>query len=256
MEEMKDDNSYRSYDIELIINSISEDILIDNIYDEINNIKEVKVSKNKKTNYLQIILDKYNILKNTYSDQPEILADLEEVILDIVNNIKKHLEEVFEFSLEFDEMTTNEEIFDSVQSLYNVFVVNIEITVKDYLIGYIKNNIDELSTILKPKRNKNDIVLTDLKDNIDEKYIGILYQFELLIKHINSISNEDALELVYNTDEELFEYFYIHKLFFTDEISEIEFKEENNISDIFLNIIRNNYNEIFFHVRNYILKIN
>ena len=244
-----DDNEITIYDANIIRNSISEDIILDKLYDDIENIFNIKINENK-IDYLNEIINKYNTIKSMYSENIEVLSSTKEEFFNILNNVKELIENDYDFNLEFNILLNEETKIDYIYNLYLFFIINIKDTIYNFLINYINFNIDGLIKICKVNKNKNDIIIKNLKNTIKPEYIGIIYNLDLILNTIEC-NNYDVIVRSIESDPALMENYFINKMFIDEENAYINFEE--NIINKFKSIINNNLIEFETLIEKYLI---
>ena len=128
-----------------IISELSEDLMIDNIEDQINNInKEDNSFRN--SSLFQYIKERVEYI---WSMEKEINGEYYKVIDNVLNRVSKSIEDKFGFSIEYSDTIPKEIKLAYIESMYNVLILKISNTTSELLSNYIMKNRDILQKYLK-----------------------------------------------------------------------------------------------------------
>ena len=190
------------------------------------------------TNYLNIVLEKYSLLKNNFCDNPDTLSQLNAYMNDFFGSIISELNGVME--LEISDDLEESEIAKISDAAYNFFVIGYRQNVVTFFLYYIVNNKKSLSEHFDKMAKKKDVTTMGFKKQLKNKDdIVILSNIPNIISFIRDldVSAEDFVKLVSN--ESSFESRYVQFLLNDGTISgdfvrsylNIVFNEDDHVLD-------------------------
>src|SRR5699024_10632997 len=178
----------------------SEDIVIDNILDQIENSLNIDTIDSKQ--YLFNYFDnRINELLETYTDEKDEYPEVLEKIDNILNTISKRIEEVFGFDIEYSEVIDIEKKLDYVRSMYEFFTIktyeNVLNLTKSFIVSNIESYIKELENV--DKSIKKNLSYVHLSKSIDNRYTSVIYHLSDIINTMEFSSDmyaEDVFEIM------------------------------------------------------------
>lgn len=237
MIDKKDDEIYKNEQLDSIINSISEDIMVNNIINQINNSLKEKTFQ-EQVNLFDYFEERYNFLTRIYNYDDNIIKRVTTAFDSILDKIKHNLENLFKFKVKFDDGIEFSTKITLVKGLYEFFIIYIKDNSESLIFNTIDKNVESLKKICKIK-NKKDLSYINLKKIINNEYTNIIFCFENIVKNIEIDCNDDVISYMSSDDPDLFCNFYINKIFFDCYCSDIIF--EDNLFNIIKSKIINDY---------------
>lgn len=195
MFEDKEDTTLSNYDERDILSNFSSEIAIDTILQQIDLLfNKDEIPKNT-SDLFEIVIQKYNFLKNKYSDKEELISNLESIMDEIITDILNKIQENLDFEIFFSESLMFDDKIHYIHMIYSFFINYIEDNIQSLFYNYFINNIKEF-----PKReiNKKDQFYINFKSIIPSEYLNQVYY---AVENIESIQNykfvaEDVIELM------------------------------------------------------------
>lgn len=235
--EKKDDEIYKRDELNQMINSISEDIILDNIISQINTHLDDNTIENK-VSLFGYFEDRYDYLYNLYKDDTTILSRIYFEFDKVLNAIMDSLQKLMKFKITFDPgIDFNIKIL-LVKSLYEFFIIYFKDGLESLLFNAINKNINTLKKICKIK-NKKDLAYLEIKKVINNDYTEVVYNINNIINDMTIDCNDDAIDYMTLDDPETVYNYYTHEIFFENYFSDIIF--EDNLYDIIKDKIINDY---------------
>lgn len=231
---------------EEILTSISEDIILNNILDQIEDSLNIETIKEKQSlfNYFDI---RMKALIDTYTYENEEYPTLIETIDEVLNIISKKIEEVFNIEIIYSDIIDIEKKINYVKALYNFFTVNLYKTVTNLSYSFINKNLEvyvkEIGKINTEERN--NLSYKYLQTDIDNEYTPFIYNLDSIINTLDfpeGMYSEDVIEMITNEDQGEETYEVINNIFIDNEWVEVLYKE--SLANTLLEVIHKNYNLI------------
>lgn len=252
--EMEHDEFQRE-NYEDILASISEDIVIENILDQIQDSLNIETLKEKQSLFpyfetkMRDLVDKYPMETAEY---PEVFASIDSAL----NTISKKIEDVYQFEIYYSEYIDIEVKLDYVKSLYEFFTIGIYDGLFKLTNSFINAGIDgfvnELETIDKEERK--NLSYKYIQVDIDNKYTPLVYHIKEVINTLDfpiDMYAEDVFEIMIKDDEGEEISNNIAKIFIDNEWVDVVYQEpitetlieaihgnENLIKDIKISLIK------------------
>lgn len=165
-------------EIDMVLLDIPLELMKENI---ITQIADVTID----VNYMEIISDKIKYLEDIYSDDPETIGKINNLIVDIsafmINAICDRFD--FEFNIDTD---APKKVFELATSLYYCFILNFRKNVRRYLKTYIITHRKELADKFASK--KKDVTTVSVKKKIKNREMAIIISnLPLVVRDIISV---------------------------------------------------------------------
>lgn len=224
-----------------IISELSEDLMIDNIEDQINNInKEDNSFRN--SSLFQYIKERVEYI---WSMEKEINGEYYKVIDNVLNRVSKSIEDKFGFNIEYSDTIPKEIKLAYIESMYNVLILKISNTTSELLSNYIMKNRDILQKEAEnriTKEDKKNLSYKGIKFSYTGKYTELLFFLDDFIKEIDIQDSIEIIDLFTQGEEtEIFNY-NLRKLLVENQYGDVTF--DKPLCDIFKNIILNRGPEV------------
>lgn len=231
----KDDLEMVKEEYDEVIMNISEDIMIDNIKEQIeeSNTRQFYINQYHK-DFFEYFEIRFKFILERYKEDNDILIKTKQVYHDILNEIQESIENTYQFSLEFPEDILIEDKAQYIKSLYNFFVLNKKETLNNLFINYIEKNIMQLAKTYKDSMDEdviNSLSYNNLKKTIDNDYTPLVYSIPEIIDGIHISDNEDVIEtIIYDEESELNNY-QIDKMLVEQSVTDVRF--DNHLINVF-----------------------
>ena len=210
-------------EIDELLSDLPLDLLRENIKEQIENPLSTT------TNYLNTVLEKYELLKNNFSENPDTLSQLNgymddffQFIIDTLNNT---------LNLGINPNLQHEELYKMSDALYNYFVINYRKNIVKFFYTFIKNNKRLLSDQYEKMGKKKDVTTLNYKKQLKNKDdVIILSNIPSIIDFIRDLNTraEDFVSLT--ASDNTFDGRYVKYLMQHGEIT-------GDFVDTYLNII-------------------
>lgn len=249
-----DDILFDGEDRNEVLNSLSDEILIDNLVNQINKL-DIRDYVNE--DYLDVFNIRFNYLFNKYQNEENFITELRKIKNEIY--FKVITEICNKFKINF--IKTQDELIDedyfSIMYIYRFFVLYSYENIINFFINYIHYNKEDLIKQNSSNNNTKDLSYINIKKVY--KNIGnttIIYNFEDIINTIASTIEDDefVLETIISEDIDNFLYIKIKNLFLEGNDT---FSLQPEYSDEFFKPITDNYEmitEIKFKYLNLLIK--
>lgn len=215
-------------DIDELISNMHPDLILSNIYDQIDYIFE-----SKNMNFLDIYLDKYKYIKNLLirQDDNERLAELKQYRDDVLNSIINRICKKFKFSIHVNEsgVASRKQLKHLARALYMFFIFNYNDNLKKYYLKLILRNKKVIADEVKRRKPKiKDVTTSTVKQFYGQKEAFILTGINYIIFDLSSsfpYKREEFINLIAK-DESGFVYEFITSLFNGDTIFDVEYNKD------------------------------
>lgn len=230
--------------IEDVISSLSDTIILDNVKDQINNIEE---NYSDNLYYLSYFNTKYDYLVNKYNDNKDILDKINSLKESIYTSIKEYIENKFCINIIFPDYITKDMAYNYINIIYKFFVINYQENVYSLITNYIKEEYKNIIKYYKNRINKKDLTYTNLNKNIDKNLAIIICEINNIVENMVIDQPVDIINLVIKDDPN--EY-YNENIFNLVNLQFISFKD-NFVNNI-LNMIKSN-DKLYLNIRTKLL---
>ena len=227
-----------------IIMQISEDIVLDNMIEQIRESNNLSKYDLEKSSFFEYFEKRFNFIIDRYEESTDIVRKCKAAYDEILNQILSSIDEVYNISIEFNEIILIEKKAEYTKALYYFFVINQKENIENLLVNIIQKNSEDLIKLTSEFMNKEiekSLSYVNLKKIIDNKYTPLIFFINEIINNIEVKYNEDVLEMMIGSDEDELTNFYIDRLLIEQSVADINF--EKNLMEILLpNIVENNKN--------------
>ena len=139
-DEYEIDSRLEMYDV---LAEMPFDLIKENIVDQIDNPSDVTV------NYLEIVQDKYNLSKEEYAADDDMMRTLNSQFDDFFYYIAGKINDAFDLGLDLEGILMDGDIVDVTTVLYTFFVLRYTKNVANYITNYINSHKKSLYDSLK-----------------------------------------------------------------------------------------------------------
>lgn len=190
MEDMKNINN------ETAFNTLSVEIIKDNLKEQISLIGIGELLNYTKINYIENFEEKYNyVISMVDSDDKLLLDELNDSREKFYNYLLNLIKEKFNINFDFNFSLSGEEIKHYITSLYKFFVLELDETIKNFIFNNIVKDYKNILLSMKNKVNKKDIMFNLIKKevgNIDKAVV--IYSLDTYIESLEIEDIEDFVE--------------------------------------------------------------
>lgn len=248
----KDDLEMVKEEYDEVIMNISEDIMIDNIKEQIedSNSRQFYINQYHK-DFFEYFEIRFKFILERYKEDNDILIKTKQVYHDILNEIQESIEKTYQFSLEFPDTILVEDKAQYIKALYNFFVLNKKENMNNLFINYIEKNIKQLAKTYKDSIDGdavNSLSYSNLKKTINNDYTPLVYSIPDIIENIHINDNEDVIDtIIYDEESELNNHL-IDKMLVEQSVTDVRF--DNHLINVFRDsFIDNNvlYREVQYY---------
>lgn len=210
-------------DIDELISNMHPDLILSNIYDQIDYTFE-----SKNTNFLDIYLDKYKYIKNLLirEDDAQRLEELKQYRDNVLMSIINRICEKFKFRIHDNGNASRKQIKHLARALYMFFIYNYNENLKKYYLKLILRNKKVISEEVKRRKPKiKDVTTSTVKQFYGQKEGFIITGINFIIFELSSsfaYNREEFINLI-TKDESGFVYEYITELFNDETVFEVEY---------------------------------
>jgi|GEM_PF-3186136 len=237
-------------DIDQIINTLSDDIVLKNIEDQINGI--LLDQKEIQTSYLPYFIQRYNYVMNKYKDNEEITTKIKSAIEKVYEEIKVLITEKFNIKVDFSESVTFNDRLELIESFYKFFIIDLQDNCINFLVNYITTERKNLVKAFKPNTNKKDLSFVNLKKYLNNENIFIVFNLDEIIDSIEIEDNAYLIDLMTKNDPEMLTNFYIRNVLMEERFSDVGF--ESNLFETLKPYIKAN-DSLQMKVKSRLIKI-
>lgn len=187
-----------SFDLGSLLNSLSLDVVSDNITLQINGKFDSDID------FLGIATDKFHTILEYDKVEPEIKSELKEQMIGICDRFTGMITDKFNLApnMLFDDYQNR---LNLLETLYHFFVLKEYDNVKTFIISYIEQNKKALIESLRTEEVEKDITtLANQKRNLSEEDIFILSHEDSIINYIRRgdfITSEEFLATLPDSGE-------------------------------------------------------
>ena len=215
-------------DIDELISNMHPDLILSNIYDQIDYIFE-----SKNMNFLDIYLDKYKYIKNLliHQEDNDRLEELKQYRDDVLNSIINKICKKFKFSIHVNEseVASRKQLKHLARALYMFFIFNYNDNLKKYYLKLILRNKKVIADEVKRRKPKiKDVTTSTVKQFYGQKEAFILTGINYIIFDLSSsfpYRREEFINLIAK-DESGFVYEFITSLFNGETIFDVEYDKD------------------------------
>lgn len=239
-------NEFRRDDYKDVISQISEDILLDNILDQINDSLNAEEIDNRYSlfNYFK---DRIGKLLKEYTVGDEEYPEVVHSINNVLTIISDKIEEVYSLNIEYGDMIDIETKLEYVEALYTFLTIDIYKHVFNFTDKFIKDNIEnyiiEIGKV--DKVDRENLSYKFIQNDIDNKYTPVVYRTKEIINTLSFPSDmyaEDVFEKMIEDDQGEVINNTIARIFIDNDWVDVIYEE--SLLDILLELIHGNENLI------------
>lgn len=184
---------------ELASNVTFNDLLVELPFELIKEsiIEQINDPVSSKTNYIDVILDKYDLFRSQYSDNEEIITELDEHVRSFLIFIMEAIDNKFGLGLDLNEIAARKDLIDIVECLYKYFVVRYVKNITRFITKYIFKNKKVFVNYYNDKNRKDVSTVAYKKQIEDPDDLIIMACLPSIIKNIISmeVESEDFIKL-------------------------------------------------------------
>jgi len=209
---------YDRDEFELSSNVEFNDLLVELPFDLIKEsiIEQINDPVSSRTNYIDVILDKYEVFKLQYSEDEDIINELEEHVRSFFIFIMEAMDNKFNLGLDLNEIAGRKDIVNIGECLYKYFVIRYVKNITRFITKFIfKNkktfvnyyndkNKKDVSTLAfrKQIKNNDDLIIITCLPSIIKDIIGMEVESEDFVILSAGNGNYEASvvkELIYSS---------------------------------------------------------
>jgi len=223
----EDKDYQREEEYRNLLHTISEDIILESILDQIEdvivNVDQTVIKTNKSFEYFE---ERLMYLLNTYGQDGDKIGEIYQHTDQILNKISKAIEEVYNFSIEYSEVIPSELKFQYVKAMYNFFILDIKDNVQHLAYNYIYKNRDTFKNLFSKLSNqdKKNLEYIHIKEVIDNDYTNMLYHLNDIVDTIEIPISEDVLDFIIDEDPHEINNYMMDRLFNNNEFVDLTFE--------------------------------
>lgn len=181
---------------ETAFNTLSVEIIKDNLKEQISLIGIGELLNYTKINYIENFEEKYNyVISMIDSDDKLLLDELNDTRESFYNYVLGLIKEHFSIGFEFNFSLSGEEVKHYIVSLYKFFVLEFDETIKNFVFNNITKDYKNILLSMKNKVNKKDIMFNLIKKEVGsiDKAV-IIYSTDTYIESLEIEDIEDFIE--------------------------------------------------------------
>lgn len=225
-------------DIDQILNSVSDDLIIQNIEEQIENVFSNEVSGSK-LYYLSYFTNRYNYITKKYSDNKDIMDRLNKSIIEVFSRVQELIENKFKFSLELIDSLDIDMMMEIIENIYQFFIIDFNTNCSNLVFNYITNERKDLVKSYKNTVNRKDLTYINLKKFITNENIIIIYNIDDIIDGMDIQAIEDIIDLMTKDDPDLVSNYIIRSLFMDEKYGYVTFNE--SLNKLICDFLKGNY---------------
>lgn len=231
--------------------SVSEDILLDNILDQIDTAKDKK-SLYERTNLFEFFTQRINYALHKYGQlEDDRYGETVTTISDVLDRVTRALGEKFGFEVIYSDVIPLETKLSYVDSLYNFFIVDLG----DHLSSLVTKDIleykDTYAQMLSEldKQDKKNVSYLYLEEIINNQYTTLIYNLKDVINTLEAEQTiEDTIEGLIADDPNEYHSFIINQIFLENQWVDINVTGEGLFNELKPLIYEND--KLFITVKN------
>lgn len=184
---------------ELSSNVAFSDLLVELPFELIKEsiIEQINDPVSSRTNYIDVILDKYEVFKLQYGDNEEVITELEEHIRAFFIFIMQAINDKFDLGLDLNEIAGRKDMVEIGECLYKYFVIRYVKNITRFITKYIFKNKKTFVNYYNDKTKKDVSTLAYKKQIEDNDDLVIIAFLPSIIKDIITmeVESEDFIKL-------------------------------------------------------------
>lgn len=170
-----------------IITQVSDEILLDNIREQIRNVKNNPEMVKHEINFIEIFMTRLNSASELYPEDEIIQNKVRNIKQEFFGIVLMELQDIFKFNIEFRDNFLLDEQIQIVSELYVFFITRLKENITNYGKNMIANSISNYISKYKNLVDKKDPLFIALK-----KLHGM--DNSLIFFYINDIINSITVE--------------------------------------------------------------
>lgn len=170
------------YDIlaELPFNLIKESI-----------IEQINDPLQSNNDYIDVILDKCRVFKETYGDIEDVAKDLNTSISDFFTFVLTEINNRYDMGIDIDYISSTPDLVEITTSLYNFFILRYVKNISKYITNFIIDNKKSILDAFGDTSTKKDVTTLAYKKSIKNKEdLTIITNLPNIIKFILDLQIE------------------------------------------------------------------
>lgn len=177
-------------EVDMILNDLPLELMKENVRYQIQDPLQTNI------NYLEIIIDKIEVLKEQYGENEDALTNINNLIMDFFGFIIDEIDEKYDLGIDADNENA-EEVMEIGKNLYFFFILAYRRNINNFLYDYILSNKKFLLKEFESDQKKKDVTTVTLKRKIKNKDdVTIISNLPSIIKYIMDleIDPEDFID--------------------------------------------------------------
>jgi hypothetical protein len=182
---------------DILITDFPVDLIKENLRYQINNPLSTDV------NYIENVIDRYRILRETFADNEDARVALNATTIDFFNYVIKEIDSKFDLSINIDMFDNIEDSMNTGTALYQFLILRYRNNVTKFIHKYITKNKKFLVEQFDDEPRKKDVTSVAVKKKIKNKDDAlILSNLPKIINYIMTLDTEalDFLKYVASDD--------------------------------------------------------
>lgn len=166
-----------------VTESISDDILQDNIVEQIRNLnKNIEKTNN---NFIESFQMRLNSINELYHDDEKLQRMINAIEHNFYNAILEELQLKYKFEIDFRDNLMSDEQHRVVTELYNFFVVDLYDNIANFTVNTILGSVDNILKEYADKVNIKNNIYKSILNKYNENTAIILYFISDIINKID-----------------------------------------------------------------------
>jgi len=169
-----------STEMESLLAELPFDLIKESIIEQIND------PVNSSTNYIDVILDKCEVYREEFKDNEELIAELNEKLIEFFTFIMDNINNKFELSINLERISSYSNAVDIGESIYKYFILRYHKNITRFFTKYIFNNkrviCEHFSDSLNQKKDVSTLAYKKQIKNPED--LCIITNLSSIIKYI------------------------------------------------------------------------
>lgn len=182
-----------STEVESLMAELPFDLIKESILEQIDD------PVNTSTNYVDVIIDKCELYKEEFKENEELIAELNEKLIDFFTFIMENINNKFELGLDVNEISTYSNAVEIGESIYRYFILRYTKNITRFFTKYISKNKKAICEYYTDENSqKKDVSTLAFKKQIkNAEDLCIITNLSSIIKYIIDldITPSEFLEL-------------------------------------------------------------
>lgn len=223
-------------EIDMLLVELPLNLLKENIRYQVNNPLSTGV------NYVETVEDKIRIMRNSYADNPEAIANINMLIQDFFGFLISEIDNKFDLGVSIDDNDMNQ-IMETGIVLYNFLILNYKKNITKMVYRFIIKNKKSIVSQFSDQLKRKDVTSNSLKKMTKNKDdVLILANLPNIIKYIVTLDLEALDFLKYAANDENYEASYISNIILSGNML-------GNFVDSYFQIVIDEYDYILDEVQ-------